>query len=134
MSAPELSVAKSAEAMVTVKEVTKKRKSGTNGAPQPTTTKKSRATAEMRRAQNRVHAATCRQRKVAALRCATAEVARLREQNEELEMALRDACAGLEFVLDCVGDLPAKCRDSVIASFRTFCESRNAAGSVLQGL
>ena len=86
-----------------------KRKAGSSSIEEAWATVEDR-----RRAQNRRHAAASRQRKVNALHEASAEGSRLKKQNELLTLTLREASAELEYLLECIEDLPTEHRDAII--------------------
>ena len=90
--------------------------------------------AEMRRAQNRRHAAASRKRKFDALQEALSEGSRLKEQGALLAKALREASAALEYVFECVEDLPTEHRNTIVIKRHAFRASRSVANSALKGL
>ena len=111
-----------------------KRKVGSSYEPESTVEKEHMSVAEKRRAQNRRHAAVSRQRKVDALHGSLAERSRLKKENVLLTKALREASVALEYVLECVEDLPNEHRDAIAIQYKAFVASRSAANSALKGL
>ena len=124
-------VAESVKQVAAMNQPTRKlkRKAGSSSIEEAWATVEDR-----RRAQNRRHAAASRQRKVNALHEASAEGSRLKKQNELLTLTLREASAELEYVLECIEDLPTEHRDAIVNKHDAFSASRTAANSALKGL